>query len=210
MQNKQAVWEKNIMKTYNVKELAWTNEPPHNDTDRRNLLQKFWTPVFIFKFSRGRAASNQSNSPTAFVIQLQGRISSPYVEFAAISLPHVQSNRLYLNKPITSSTNGKLVEDTQGSGVINCRTPNCSNYRSIAKLSEEEVQRVRSGNERTRKRRKSAEIDAIGSNKDEFIRRGSWAEATRGADAIVSRSVGMVLHASRSFGLLHPEQASSF
>jgi hypothetical protein len=68
---------------------------------------------------------------------------------------------------------GKLVEDTQGSGVINCRTPNCSNYRPIAKLSEEEVQRIRSGNERTRKRRKSAETDAIGSNKDEFIRRGS-------------------------------------
>jgi hypothetical protein len=95
--------------------------------------------------------------------------------------------------------------------VINCRTPNCSNYRWIAKLSEEEVQRIRSGNERTRKRRKSAEIDApIGSNKDEFIRRGSWAAATRGADAIVSRSVGMVLHASRSFSLVHPEQASSF
>ncbi|CAM6028555.1 unnamed protein product [Sphagnum balticum] len=122
----------------------------HSDTDRRILLQNILeAEQHLFK------ATRQQHSLYNF------KVGFPHlkVEFAAISLPHVQSNRLYLNKPITSSTNGKLVEDTQGSGVINCRTPNCSNYRSIAKLSEE-VQRIRSGNERTRNRRKSAGIGA--------------------------------------------------
>jgi len=60
MRYKQAGWEKNIKKTYNVKELAWTDEPPTIQITGF-YGKKFWTPIFIFKFWRGRAASNQSD-----------------------------------------------------------------------------------------------------------------------------------------------------